>query len=160
MLEKTQEKSSLYELILFYRERLEIAVEFLNKKSKSYKNFHVTAKSGYLDDEGQVSFSFHGIGCTIKVDGISVSIDFDEDGRCDGFNAWIIDSFLDYNKIMRIKYPFISNLRIVKDTLKELEREGLIFSKEFLIMRDMYLLPEDYFSDNPLRWVQETDEVK
>lgn len=145
----------LYMFILYYRACLAKAVHFLNERSKKEKHFHVRLKSGFLDEEHKISFSFHGIGCTIETDEFRVSIDFDEFGRCDGFTAHIIHSFFYHNRIQE-QFQSLKSLGVkeIEQLLKGLTDQGLVLKRDFLLLGSMYVLPEDYHSEEPLRWIQ------
>ena len=127
-------ESELYTFILFYRTCLVRAINFLNEKSKREKNFHAHEKSGYLDKEQKVSFSFHGIGCTIETDEFSLSVDFDQFGRCDGFRASIIYAFFRHNTIDQFQTLKTLGFKEIDPLLKELANQGLILKREFFIL--------------------------
>jgi hypothetical protein len=150
----TTAKETLLQFILFYRKKLELAISFLNKKSALHKDFHEIEKEGFLDEESTVRFEFHGIGCMIKTPQFKINVDFDEHGRCDGFSHWTLLAFFNDNKWLAEVYQIDPQLSSLKSLLIELKNEKHLFVKEYLLGGELYVLPEDYFSLNPVAWIQ------
>ncbi|RRB00137.1 hypothetical protein EHT25_26295 [Larkinella rosea] len=119
------------------------------------KGFQAKSRTGFLDLNGKIPYFFHGKGCTITVDGgISLSIDFDVKGRCDGFTTHILESYLYFNRSLESKFSSINDFAKIQALLKELEKDGFVLSKEYYLLGPMYVLPNDFFADQPLSWVQ------
>lgn len=56
------------------------------------------ARTGFLSQGQQDEYSFHGSGCTVEIDGRTVSFDFDEDGQyC--YTAFKFGLFLDDDSV-------------------------------------------------------------
>lgn len=149
----SSDQAILYDLILLYRSQLESAIFYLNEKSKLSKGFHTISRTGYLDTEHKVPYYFHGIGCTITVGDISLSVDFGEEGRCDGFTPHILASFLYHNRSVSDRFVSINNFAKIQALLNELEADGLIRLREYLCLGPMYVMPTDFFAEQPLAWV-------
>jgi hypothetical protein len=52
-------------------------------------------QEGRFGSNGEMSYSFHGVGCRVESERMEVDFDFGEGGRADGFDAWRLYLFAD-----------------------------------------------------------------
>jgi hypothetical protein len=74
----------------------------LNVISPRARVLNLLPKEGVVNG---VSYNFHGVGCYFEFDGGHIDIDFGPDGRCDGFDEFRLNDYLNsLNVDMRSKY--------------------------------------------------------
>ena len=124
-------KQQVLALIHDYQTAVYQAVALLNAKSAQEKGFQMHQESpgyyaGYLDEQEQVRYAFHGAGCLVTTPAFEVDFDYSKEGGCTGIDAWFMVAFLKSNPAVQAKYPLLTSGDQVKQALQELEAEGVL----------------------------------
>jgi hypothetical protein len=104
-------------------------------------------RSGYLDDDRQIEYFFHGNGCRITFSpALTIDWDFGTDGGMTGINKWKLMQFLGYRTDLQQILPVAA----LEGALTEAVRDGSV-----LLFKHFY-----YIADEPLpTWVQQSLDV-
>ncbi len=138
-----------FQLIDEYKANVNTAVLKLNNKSKETPHFF-DESIGYLDENHLVSYEFHGYGCSVIFEnGLFVDFDFGENGRCDGYKFWNLDTFIRYNLEINSKFLGYNNYEKIKNTTNIFVEKGDIIKAED---KDIFYLSEDFNNQNPIYW--------
>jgi len=105
-------------------------------------------RSGFIDSEYNIKYTFHGYGCLVTIGNVSVDFDFGFGGRIDGFDLWFMYDFnkledigISYSEITEIASELIQDETIIKSHI--LLEDGTAYSD------GLYYLAEDWKNSNP-----------
>lgn len=89
------------QLIDTYLERVKYALELFREHKgiedvMQWRSAGIS-RQGYLDDQKQIEYYFHGIGCYADTPQGPVDWDFGPNGRADGFDLWRLKVFVREN---------------------------------------------------------------
>ena len=146
-------KDKMKELVLLYRDAIGKAAIHLSAKSLIEPGFQSGPTKGFLDQKDNISFWFHGFSCDINLNGLVILVEFGLFDRLDLIKPNRLLTFIDRNEaILKQKYPFDDSSE-VELYLEQLVEEGFLFT-EFLPYYDqVYILPDDYYAHDKLRWI-------
>ena len=104
-------KQRFFELVNNYILKIELGLSGFQKiigeiyPIKAWR-MNIIPQKGQIDEN--ISYEFHGIGCTFLLNGeYLVDFDFTPDRQHNGFNLWKLKEFLQYNQDIRLTelYP-------------------------------------------------------
>jgi hypothetical protein len=99
---------------------------------------HEVPRVGELSDG--TTFRFHGVGCLLQRDGVTLDFDFGPGGRADGFDAWRLSVFAQGRAADRT----LHDESTIAEALDELERGGIIERAQLAPSPHLfYLVSED-----------------
>lgn len=111
----------ILELIKDYQNTVKSGVEELQKEFntkhllKAWKS-NIIPKHGVLKSGAE--YDFHGVGCFITINNITVNFDFGPDDRYDGFDLWRLGCFVDERPELYKKY--FENKSLLEDDFQHL----------------------------------------
>jgi hypothetical protein len=96
-------------------------------RQKDFSNIVLVLEpSGYIDYEKRIRYTFHGYGCLVTMDAVSIDFNLGFGGRIDGFDLWFMYDFYEQSVLNQgISYQEMQKL--VDDLLSE----GLIIKPLF-----------------------------
>lgn len=109
---------------------------------KAFKR-KLISKSGILDLEKNISYSFHGVGCSVIFGETKVDFDYGPNQRIDGFDFWRLYEFI---KTSNKSYNHL--LLTLEENFKNLEHKGIIECPEWLPSKHLYYFSEAITSPN------------
>ncbi|NJO01401.1 MAG: hypothetical protein HC880_06675 [Bacteroidia bacterium] len=141
-----EEIDEFLKLIKLYQKRVAEAVMLLNQKAKKDKGFQQRERTGYLGDNLDARYIFHGTGCLVHLSyGETVDFEFGPEGRCDGFDIGFLTNFA---KMKTDQFPDIKGFEHIKSLTEELKKEGKVLKPDEL--SNTYYLKEDWSNLNPI----------
>ncbi len=119
--------NEILELINDYQNTVKSGVEELQKEFntkhllKGWKT-KIIPKNGVL--ESGAEYDFHGVGCFITINNITVNFDFGPDDRYDGFDLWRLGSFV--NEKPELYKRFFENKDLLEESFQRLVENHII----------------------------------
>lgn len=149
-------KQQTMNLVHDYQSAVHRAVALLNAKAEQEKGFQQHeerpgCRAGYLDEDKQVRYAFHGAGCFVIMPEFKVDFDYAKEGGCTGIDAWFLFDFLESNPAIWAKYPLLRSEEHVEQGLEELVEEGLLTQYVYSDDDNRYYVTADLWNSHPPR---------
>jgi len=126
-----KQKADFKQLLLDYRSYVDRAIKLINYHATTFDAYK-EIRSGYFDKEQRVSFRFHGAGCLVMFDKITVDFDFirtyQTNYRYDAIDPWFLKDF------WRSTSHNYSGIVSFEETIKRLFPE--LIKDEFVVLDD------------------------
>jgi hypothetical protein len=103
-------------------------------------------QTGWLDEQHQISFYFHGIGCCVEHLSECVDFDFGPEGRQDGFDAWRLSRFAES---IDSQEPLFRDHNALTAELKRLHANGEIIRLTKGLGGHLFYFPQTLERDSP-----------
>lgn len=134
--------SNILELIKDYQETVKLGVEAMQKEFNTRKLLRGwrtkdIPKEGILSTGAE--YDFHGIGCFIIINNITVNFDFGPEDRFDGFDLWRLSTFVDEKP--EVYQFFLENDGLLEIQFQKLVNDGVIVKPNWEYS-DLYYLSE------------------
>jgi hypothetical protein len=118
---------NILNLINDYQYTVKVGVEAMQKQ---FNTRHLLKgwKSGVIPKSGVlvsgIEYDFHGVGCFLIIDNVTVNFDFGPDDRYDGFDLWRLGCFV--NEKPELYKIYFENEALLEDDFQELIRRHII----------------------------------
>jgi hypothetical protein len=135
--------NEMLELINDYQETVRFGVEEMQKQFNT-RQLLKDWRSGIISKSGMLvsgtEYDFHGVGCFLTINNITVNFDFGPDDRYDGFDLWRLGCFVDEKP--EIYKSYFENKASLETDFQMLIEKHIIVEPKWFPGSSLY-----YFSD-------------
>lgn len=134
----------ILELINDYQNTVKAGVKEMQKEFNTRQLFaawksKAIPKNGVL--KSGTEYDFHGIGCFLTINNITVNFDFGPDNRYDGFDLWRLGCFVDERPKLYKRY--FKNKSLLEEDFQELIEKHIIFEPKWFPGSSLYYFSKD-----------------
>jgi hypothetical protein len=144
-------KQDLLIVIGQYQAAVAEAVGWL--RQKDFSNIVLALdRSGYIDGQEEIRYTFHGCGCLVALNDVSVDFDFGFDGRIDGFNLWFVYDYYQQSSLAENRRVSFSEMEGVAEELideKSITQLAVELEDGTQYSDGLYYLAKDCQNPNP-----------
>jgi len=97
------------------------------------------AQTGYCDSNKSIRYFYHGIGCRVEAQNLSIDWDYGFDGRVDGFDFWRLRTFAEYSTN---DFPEFRDKETLEAVYQEAIRQKLIYQPFLQKPDNLYYLSD------------------